>query len=366
MVRARLRVERSRACGIRIARRSRCRSKADLSLRGSIDLLERDPAGRIRVTDHKTGKVRAEKNFVIGGGKTLQPVFYALAAEQVLKEKIYAGRLYYCTAAGGYEERVVEINDEARRASRDFVAIVEEALEAGFLARRTGRSRMRLVRLQARVRPLRGASLENQTESAAQVAEKVARDAMTIANQTIITDQLVRDRIRDDLDVTLVIEAAAGTGKTTALVNRIVSVIGSGRGELARIVAVTFTEKAAGELKLRLRARNRASAPNHRAIERRTRALRSGAQATGRSAHRHDSFVLRRPAARAAGGGASRSDVRSRARGRRGRDVRRRVRAMVRKNPGQSGRGDAPACCGGAICRRARDRVRSRAARRSS
>jgi len=104
-----------------------------LSLRGSIDLLERDPAGRIRVTDHKTGKVRAEKNFVIGGGKTLQPVFYALAAEQVLREKIYAGRLYYCTATGGYEERVVEINDEARRAARDFVAIIKESLEAGFL-----------------------------------------------------------------------------------------------------------------------------------------------------------------------------------------------------------------------------------------
>jgi ATP-dependent exoDNAse (exonuclease V) beta subunit len=77
---------------------------------------------------------------------------------------------------------------------------------------------------------------------------------MTLVNPTVIYDQAVRDRIRDDLDVTLVIEAAAGTGKTTALVNRIVSVIGSGRGELARIVAVTFTEKAAGELKLRLRA----------------------------------------------------------------------------------------------------------------
>jgi len=104
-----------------------------LSLRGSIDLLERDPSGRIRVTDHKTGKVRAEKNFVIGGGKTLQPVLYALAAESVLGEKIHAGRLYYCTAAGGYEERVVEINDEAREASRNFVAIVKESLEAAFL-----------------------------------------------------------------------------------------------------------------------------------------------------------------------------------------------------------------------------------------
>ena len=32
-----------------------------------------------------------------------------------------------------------------------------------------------------------------------------------------IADQRVRDRIRNDLDTTLVIEAAAGTGKTTAL-----------------------------------------------------------------------------------------------------------------------------------------------------
>ncbi len=69
-----------------------------------------------------------------------------------------------------------------------------------------------------------------------------------------ITDQRVRDRIRNDLDTTLVVEAAAGTGKTTALVNRIVAALARGRAELGRIVAVTFTEKAAGELKLRLRA----------------------------------------------------------------------------------------------------------------
>jgi ATP-dependent helicase/nuclease subunit B len=104
-----------------------------LSLRGSIDLLERHPDGRIRVTDHKTGKVRAARDFVIGGGKTLQPVLYALAAERVLDKPISAGRLYYCTATGGYEERVVEINNEARQSARDFVAILKESLEAGFL-----------------------------------------------------------------------------------------------------------------------------------------------------------------------------------------------------------------------------------------
>jgi ATP-dependent helicase/nuclease subunit A len=70
---------------------------------------------------------------------------------------------------------------------------------------------------------------------------------------TVLADQNVRDRIRRDLGATLVIEAAAGTGKTTALVSRIVAAVVAGRAELARIVAVTFTEKAAGELKLRLR-----------------------------------------------------------------------------------------------------------------
>jgi ATP-dependent helicase/nuclease subunit A len=67
-------------------------------------------------------------------------------------------------------------------------------------------------------------------------------------------DQRVRDCIRTDLTTTLIIEAAAGTGKTTALVSRIIAVLTAGLTTLDRIVAVTFTEKAAGELKLRLRS----------------------------------------------------------------------------------------------------------------
>jgi ATP-dependent exoDNAse (exonuclease V) beta subunit len=68
-----------------------------------------------------------------------------------------------------------------------------------------------------------------------------------------LADQPARDRIRTGLEETLVVEAAAGTGKTTELVKRIIEVIRSGRGKLSSLVAVTFTEKAAGELKLRLR-----------------------------------------------------------------------------------------------------------------
>ncbi len=65
------------------------------------------------------------------------------------------------------------------------------------------------------------------------------------------TDQ--RELIENGLDVNLLVEAAAGTGKTTALVGRIVAALARGHAQLDRIVAVTFTEAAAGELKLRLR-----------------------------------------------------------------------------------------------------------------
>ena len=69
-----------------------------------------------------------------------------------------------------------------------------------------------------------------------------------------LADQEARDAIRNDLDHTFFVEAAAGTGKTTALVGRIVEVLRRGSDKLENIVAVTFTEKAAGEMKLRLRA----------------------------------------------------------------------------------------------------------------
>lgn len=69
-----------------------------------------------------------------------------------------------------------------------------------------------------------------------------------------LADAEARHRIQAEFGSTLFVEAAAGTGKTTALVGRIIGLIRSGTTTLARIVAVTFTEKAAGEMKLRLRA----------------------------------------------------------------------------------------------------------------
>lgn len=68
-----------------------------------------------------------------------------------------------------------------------------------------------------------------------------------------LVDQKERDAIRCELGKTLVVEAAAGTGKTSELLQRMIAVIADGKTTIDRIVGVTFTEKAAGELKLRLR-----------------------------------------------------------------------------------------------------------------
>ena len=55
-----------------------------------------------------------------------------------------------------------------------------------------------------------------------------------------------------DLDRSWVVEASAGTGKTTALVDRMVETIAAGT-PVESIVAVTFTHAAAGNMKLRVR-----------------------------------------------------------------------------------------------------------------
>ncbi|MFN3215700.1 MAG: UvrD-helicase domain-containing protein [Acidimicrobiales bacterium] len=69
-----------------------------------------------------------------------------------------------------------------------------------------------------------------------------------------IADQDARDRIAGDLDTTLFVEAGAGSGKTKALVDRIVALVAAGTA-IDQIAAITFTEKAAAELRERIRMR---------------------------------------------------------------------------------------------------------------
>ncbi len=67
----------------------------------------------------------------------------------------------------------------------------------------------------------------------------------------VLPDQPARDRIRADLDTNLLVEAGAGAGKTTEMVSRMVALVESGRARIDQVAAVTFTRKAAGELRER-------------------------------------------------------------------------------------------------------------------
>ena len=66
-------------------------------------------------------------------------------------------------------------------------------------------------------------------------------------------DGAARDRIAAALGDTLFVEAGAGSGKTRELVGRIVDLVTTGTAGMGAVAAVTFTEKAASELRDRVR-----------------------------------------------------------------------------------------------------------------
>jgi ATP-dependent helicase/nuclease subunit A len=69
-----------------------------------------------------------------------------------------------------------------------------------------------------------------------------------------LADADARRRILQALGATMFVEAGAGSGKTTALVSRVVALVIQDGIAVRHIAAVTFTDKAAAELRDRLRA----------------------------------------------------------------------------------------------------------------
>lgn len=75
-------------------------------------------------------------------------------------------------------------------------------------------------------------------------------EELTHKNSTRMNDK--QQEAVDTIDGPLLILAGAGSGKTTVLVNRTANIISSGKAMPWQIMAITFTNKAAGELKERL------------------------------------------------------------------------------------------------------------------
>lgn len=102
-------------------------------LRGSIDLLELRSDGRLRITDHKTGKFPKSAPVYVGNGETLQPILYALAAEALRGEAPAQAILSYGTLRGGYRTALVPINSDARKRLGRVLAVIDEWINKGFL-----------------------------------------------------------------------------------------------------------------------------------------------------------------------------------------------------------------------------------------
>ena len=105
-----------------------------IRLRGSIDLVERHATRNIlRVTDHKTGKAPASRPQYVGGGAILQPLLYALAAEQVLEQPVESGGLFYCTQRGEFSQVTIPVDNQSRDRLERVLATIGHAIEEGFL-----------------------------------------------------------------------------------------------------------------------------------------------------------------------------------------------------------------------------------------
>ena len=168
-----------------------------------------------------------------------------------------AGRLYFCTSTGGFAEQVVPLDEQAREAADQVAEDNRRGGRPAVSAGRAGQRAMRPLRLSSGVRSARGAPHGAQAAGEPRTAFGAASAAMTD-----LADAEARRRILTEFGTSFFVEAAAGTGKTTALVGRIVGLVRTGVGTLDRIVAVTFTEKAAGEMKLRLRSEIEKARPN--------------------------------------------------------------------------------------------------------
>ncbi len=106
-------------------------------LHGVVDLIERRGVGEYRITDYKTGRYRLRDNVVVNGGRTLQPILYAMAVEAAFEGRVTSSRLYYCTTDGDYRSREWPTTgadgDDTRRQGLDVLAHVDQAVAAGTL-----------------------------------------------------------------------------------------------------------------------------------------------------------------------------------------------------------------------------------------
>ena len=236
-------------------------------LRGSIDLVERGPGGGCGSPITRPDACAPTKGWSSAAARSCSRCSMRSRPRNSLREPVDDGRLYYCTAAGGYEDRTVGARRRRTRGDRGFDRHPRRCARPAASCPRRPAAANAILRLSPVCGPYEArcasvAKLDGGRAGAARRSDAPARDAMSaIARNTGLAHRGAPRRSAGPRSHSARPRHHAdyrGRGRAPAKPPRWSA--GSsrwsraGRATLDRIVAVTFTEKAAGELKLRLRA----------------------------------------------------------------------------------------------------------------
>src|SRR5262249_25552275 len=67
------------------------------------------------------------------GGEVLQPLLYSLSLEALRNTPVKEARLSFCSATGGYTERLISIDAYSRKVAQDLLGTINSAIVNGFL-----------------------------------------------------------------------------------------------------------------------------------------------------------------------------------------------------------------------------------------
>jgi ATP-dependent helicase/nuclease subunit A len=179
----------------------------------------------------------------------------AWTAEQLAGVTEVVEKLCDIAAAGAF----LPTNDEADCTHCDFLAVCgNPASTARFASRKLTADDGRYGPDQVTLGKLFEGIRETARPAAAAGVARLQAPAFEPAAEPTpgrLQDAEAREAIRDDLGTTMLVEASAGTGKTTCMVDRMTALVRTGTATVGQIAAITFTKKAAAELARRFRER---------------------------------------------------------------------------------------------------------------
>ncbi len=236
--------------------------------RGAMDRVDDTGDGSARVTDYKTGSTRGYQGLSADDphqrGTHLQLAVYGTAAQQLLSRPTVDAEYWFITEKGNFQRIGYRLSPEIQSEVGAALATIVEGINVGAFpsghrrARRTCTSTAGTAHPTARAPP-KPAGTGNANGPPPNWPPTSGWPNRTCSMRT--PDEPAREAVRTRLEETLFVEAGAGSGKTTCLVERFVGLVEAGV-EADRIAAITFTEKAAAELADRIRTALQRRAPS--------------------------------------------------------------------------------------------------------